>query len=91
MTIREKAKEVLVAQLMLTPEKAAAMTDDSLIKEDLGADSLDSVELIMAFEEAFGVEIPDEDAEKMLTLGAVLQYLSNHGYPSESEYVAPAK
>ena len=48
--------------------------------EDLGADSLDTVELVMAFEEEFGAEIPDEDAEKLTTVGAVINYLKDKGF-----------
>ena len=48
--------------------------------EDLGADSLDTVELVMAFEEEFGAEIPDEDAEKLTTVGAVIKYLQEKGF-----------
>jgi len=48
--------------------------------EDLGADSLDTVELVMAFEEEFGAEIPDEDAEKLKTVGSVIDYLKSKGF-----------
>jgi acyl carrier protein len=47
--------------------------------EDLGADSLDTVELVMAFEDEFGIEIPDEDAEKITTVGSAIEYLKNKG------------
>ena len=51
--------------------------------EDLGADSLDTVELVMAFEEEFGAEIPDEDAEKLTSVGKVIDYLKEKGYGKE--------
>jgi acyl carrier protein len=51
------------------------VTDEAAFVEDLGADSLDTVELVMRFEEEFEVEIPDEDAEKMLTVGDAIRYL----------------
>lgn len=89
MTVREKLQAVLIEQLGLTPEKASVMNDTSSIQDDLGADSLDTVELIMAIEEAFGLEIPDEAAEKMPTVGDVLRYLSERGFPADREYVAP--
>jgi acyl carrier protein len=53
---------------------------DASFIEDLGADSLDTVELVMAFEEEFGAEIPDEDAEKLNTVGAVVTYLKEKGF-----------
>ena len=59
----------------LEPEK---VTDDASFVEDLGADSLDTVELVMAFEEEFGLDIPDEDAEQMRTVGDAIKYLSEN-------------
>ena len=56
------------------------MTPEASFIEDLGADSLDTVELVMAFEEEFGAEIPDEDAEKLTTVGAVINYLKEKGF-----------
>jgi len=53
---------------------------DASFIEDLGADSLDTVELVMAFEEEFGAEIPDEDAEKLNTVGSVVTYLKEKGF-----------
>jgi acyl carrier protein len=58
---------------------AEQVTPAASFIEDLGADSLDVVELVMAFEEEFGAEIPDEDAEKLRTVGAVLDYLNSKG------------
>src|ERR1039457_6636689 len=71
-TIEEKVKKIIVAQLGVTPEK---VTPNASFIEDLGADSLDTVELVMAFEEEFSVEVPDEDAEKLKTVGDVVKYI----------------
>ena len=73
--IEERVKEIIVNELGVEPEK---VTEDASFVEDLGADSLDRVELVMAFEEEFGIEIPDEDAEKLQTVGAAIQYLKEH-------------
>jgi len=70
----DKVKEVIVEQLGV--DEASVVPEASFI-DDLGADSLDTVELIMAFEEEFGVEIPDEDAEKMKTVQDVLNYIES--------------
>ena len=72
MAIEEKVKEILVAQLNVKPEQ---VTPNAKIVEDLGADSLDTVELVMALEEEFGFEIPDEKAEELKTVGQVINYL----------------
>lgn len=77
MALEEKVKEIIVEQLGVSADQVA--TDASFI-EDLGADSLDTVELVMAFEEEFGAEIPDEDAEKLTTVGAVVEYLKSKGF-----------
>ena len=69
---REKFKEIIVDRLGADPN---AITDDASFIDDLGADSLDTVELVMAFEEEFDIEIPDEDAEKLTTVGKALEYL----------------
>ena len=61
-TIEEKVKDIIVEQLGVNPEQ---VTINASFIEDLGADSLDTVELVMAFEEEFSVEVPDEDAEKL--------------------------
>jgi acyl carrier protein len=71
-SIEEKVKNIIVEQLGVTAEQ---VTPQASFIEDLGADSLDTVELVMAFEEEFGVEVPDEDAEKLLTVGDVAKYI----------------
>ncbi len=73
--IEERVKEIIVNELGVEPEK---VTEDASFVEDLGADSLDTVELVMAFEEEFGIEIPDEDAEKIQTVGDAIRYLREH-------------
>ena len=77
MALEEKVKEIIVEQLGVNAEQ---VTPEASFIEDLGADSLDTVELVMAFEEEFGAEIPDEDAEKLTTVGAVIKYLKEKGY-----------
>lgn len=67
-----KVKEIIINELGVDPEK---VTHEASFVEDLGADSLDTVELVMAFEEEFGVDIPDEDAEKMRTVGDAITYI----------------
>ena len=76
-----KIKALIAEQLGADIEK---VTDDASFVDDLGADSLDTVELVMAFEEAFGAEIPDEDAEKLTTVGAVTGYLKEKGFGDDS-------
>ena len=71
-----RVREIIVNELGVEPEK---VTDDASFVEDLGADSLDTVELVMAFEEEFGVDIPDEDAEQMRTVGDAIKYLRDKG------------
>ena len=71
-SIEEKVKDIVVEQLGVNPEQ---VTPQASFIEDLGADSLDIVELVMAFEEEFGVEVPDEDAEKLQTVGDVVKYI----------------
>lgn len=71
----EKVKKIIVEQL--SAEESEVTSEASFI-EDLGADSLDIVELIMALEEEFGVEIPDEDAEKISTVGDAVKYIQEH-------------
>jgi acyl carrier protein len=73
MDIEGKVKEIIVEQLGV--DEAQVNAEASFI-DDLGADSLDTVELVMAFEEKFDIEIPDEDAEKMRTVGDAVEYLS---------------
>ncbi len=72
MAIEERIREIIADQLGVEVDK---VTPEAKFIEDLGADSLDVVELIMAFEEEFGIEIPDEDAEKIQTVGDVINYL----------------
>lgn len=72
MDVREKALEIISKQLGVDADKIGM---DASFTEDLGADSLDIVELIMAFEETFNVEIPDEDAEKLETVIQVIEYV----------------
>ena len=76
MALEEKVKEIIVEQLGVNADQVTA---DASFIEDLGADSLDTVELVMAFEEEFGAEIPDEDAEKLQSVGGVLEYLKGKG------------
>ncbi len=73
MSVVEKVKEIIVKQLDVD---AAKVTDDASFVDDLGADSLDTVELVMAFEEEFGIEIPDEDAEKILCVKDAHEYIA---------------
>jgi len=72
----EKVKEIIEEQLNLD---GVEITMESRFKEDLDADSLDLFELVMAFEEEYGVEIPSEDLEKITTVGAVIEYLQSKG------------
>jgi acyl carrier protein len=74
-SVEAKVKEIIVNELGVEPEK---VTDEASFVEDLGADSLDTVELVMAFEEAFDIEIPDEDAEKLQTVGDAMRYLKEN-------------
>ena len=71
-SVEEKVKDIIVEQLGVYPEQVVSSA--SFI-EDLGADSLDTVELVMAFEEEFNVEVPDEDAEKLQSVGDVVKYI----------------
>ena len=71
-SIEEKVRSIIVDQLGVESDKVTA---DAKFIEDLGADSLDTVELVMAFEEEFGVEVPDEDAEKLQSVGDVIKYI----------------
>ncbi len=73
-TIEQKVKDIVVEQLGVNAEQVTREAD--FIK-DLNADSLDMVELVMACEEAFGVEVPDEEAEKLKTVGSVIDYVSS--------------
>lgn len=73
--IEAKVKEIIVNELGVEAEK---VTPDASFVEDLGADSLDTVELIMAFEEEFGVEISDEEAEKIKRVKDAVEYIDSH-------------
>ena len=73
--VEERVKQIIVEQLG-TDE--AEVTPTASFIDDLGADSLDTVELVMAFEEAFEIEIPDEDAEKILTVKDAIEYVGKH-------------
>jgi acyl carrier protein len=70
--VDEKVKDIIVEELGVEREK---LTDAASFMEDLGADSLDTVELVMAFEKEFDIDIPDEEAEKLRTVGDALKYL----------------
>jgi len=70
----EKVKDIIVEELGVEREK---LTDSASFMEDLGADSLDTVELVMAFEKEFDIDIPDEEADKLRTVGDALKYLQD--------------
>ncbi|HJS48669.1 MAG TPA: acyl carrier protein [Gemmatimonadales bacterium] len=70
--IEEKVKDIIVEELGVEREK---LTGEASFMEDLGADSLDTVELVMAFEKEFDIDIPDEEAEKLRTVGDAMKYL----------------
>ena len=72
MSHADRVREIIVEQLGVD---AAAVTNNASFVDDLGADSLDTVELIMAFEEEFSIEIPDEEAEKLTSVGKSIEYL----------------
>jgi len=76
MAVKPKIKDIIVEQLGVDPER---VKDDAKFIDDLGADSLDIVELIMAMEEEFDIEIPDEDAEKLISVKNVQDYLDSKG------------
>jgi acyl carrier protein len=75
MDIEAKVKEIIVEQLGVDAEE---VTIEASFVEDLGADSLDTVELVMAFEEEFDIEIPDEDAEKIGKVSDAINYITSH-------------
>lgn len=72
----ERVKEIITEQLNL---EGVTITENSSFKDDLGADSLDLFELVMAFEEEYGVEIPAEELESITTVGEVIEYMKNNG------------
>ena len=78
--LEERVKEIIIDGLGVNADQ---VTPEASFVNDLGADSLDTVELIMAFEEEFGAEIPDEYAEKLTTVGAVIDYLREKGFDKE--------
>ena len=73
--IDQRVKDIIVELLGVKPDQ---VTPEAKFIEDLGADSLDTVELIMALEEEFGIEVPDEQAEKLLNVGDVIKYIEEH-------------
>jgi acyl carrier protein len=73
--ITEKVRDIIVQQLGVNPEQ---VTPEAKFIEDLGADSLDTVELVMAFEEEFGIDVPDEEAEKLQSVGDVIRYVEEN-------------
>ena len=79
MALEDKVRDIIVEQLGVNAEQ---VTPEASFIEDLGADSLDTVELVMAFEEEFGAEIPDEEAEKFTDVATVIAYLKVHAEES---------
>lgn len=73
-SVEQRVREIIVEQMDVNPDQ---VTLDAKFIEDLGADSLDVVELVMALEEEFGSEIPDEEAEKLLSVGDVVKYIED--------------
>ena len=75
-SIEERVTDIIVKELGVTPEQ---VTPEAKFIEDLGADSLDTVELVMAFEDEFDVQVPDEEAEKLLAVADVTRYIEENG------------
>lgn len=71
-SIEEKVRDIIVTELGASPDK---VVPEAKFVEDLGADSLDTVELVMAFEEEFGIEVPEEETDKLMSVGAVVSYI----------------
>ena len=80
--IEQKVREIIVEQLGVDPEQ---VTQEASFVDDLGADSLDTVELVMALEEEFDLEIPDEDAEKITPVGEAIEYIERNMEKEEAE------
>lgn len=80
MSIEEKVKDIIVDKLGVSQDK---VKPEAHFVEDLGADSLDTVELVMAFEDEFNVEIPDEDAQNITTVKSAIEYLTNKSKEAE--------
>lgn len=78
-SVEERVKQIIVEQLGVDESE---VTPTASFVDDLGADSLDTVELVMAFEEAFKIEIPDEDAEKIATVKDAIEYIQSHAKAS---------
>jgi acyl carrier protein len=76
MTIEERVRKVIEEQLSVNQDQ---ITREASFIDDLGADSLDTVELVMALEEEFGIEIPDDEAEKITKVGEAIDYITSHG------------
>jgi acyl carrier protein len=83
--VREKVKKIIVDHLGVD---AAKVTDEASFIDDLGADSLDTVELVMAFEEEFGSEISDSEAEKILTVGDAVKFIESNSKSKNLEKIA---
>ncbi len=81
MALEDKVKEIIVDQLGVDADE---VTNEASFIDDLGADSLDTVELVMALEEEFNMEIPDEDAEKIKTVGDAIEYIKSHANVAQS-------
>ena len=75
MAVADQVKKIIVEQLGVDEDE---VTSDASFVDDLGADSLDTVELVMAFEEEFSIEIPDEDAEKITRVKEAIEYIEGH-------------
>ena len=74
-SVEDKVRDIIAEELGVEREK---LTDEASFMEDLGADSLDTVELVMEFEDEFDLNIPDEDAEKIQTVGDAIKYIEDH-------------
>jgi len=73
--VTQRVKDIIIEQLGVNVDE---VTEGASFIDDLGADSLDTVELVMALEEGFEIEVPDEDAEKLTTVGAAVKYIEEH-------------